>query len=508
MALVLSLLSASGAAAATLTVTSTEDSIDGSCMVSRCSLRDAIEAANAASGPTTIALPAGAYQLQHGELLITSPNLVTVRGAGPAASTILGEYGSRVLRVAGKANVAGVTLTAGAPIEQRPGEEEWGLGGGIYNEGTLTLEETVVSHNMAESGGGIISFGPLDVIRSLLADNRASYQGAGAELDGPTSFSDSTIAGNEGDSQLPLDPAFRGGGENGGGVTNYGALALSGTTIAGNGLAPASGREGAGIDLAEGSVTASDSIIAGNTGASQCVLRTAISAAPNLDSDASCFAAAGDLHADPLLEGLAENGGPTETMALGPLSPAVSAGKSCDALDQRGEPRPAEGCSLGAFQYVSPAPPSEPPPTRPVGASTGTTSPPAAAAVTAPAPAGHISVQLAPQAGGDIGLLVITPGAGQLEATATEQNPGATASSLTAGRGRFAYAASAASARGGGTMRLTLRPSAAGRSIIRRHHRYGWPLNVRVTVLFLSKGGSAERVTRYLRILAGSRQHH
>jgi predicted outer membrane repeat protein len=54
---------------------------------------------------------------------------------------------------------------------------------------------------------------------------------------------------------------------------------------------------------------------------------------------------------DPLLDALADNGGPTQTMALAAGSPAIDAGVSeaCPATDQRGEPRQGE-CDAGAFE--------------------------------------------------------------------------------------------------------------------------------------------------------------
>ncbi len=57
----------------------------------------------------------------------------------------------------------------------------------------------------------------------------------------------------------------------------------------------------------------------------------------------------GILYADPLLGGLADNGGPTLTMMPGGSSPALSAGHGCPSVDQRGEPR-NEPCTLGAVE--------------------------------------------------------------------------------------------------------------------------------------------------------------
>ncbi|MBX0326804.1 hypothetical protein K2Z83_03795 [Oscillochloris sp. ZM17-4] len=54
---------------------------------------------------------------------------------------------------------------------------------------------------------------------------------------------------------------------------------------------------------------------------------------------------------DPLLSPLADNGGPTQTLAIGAGSPALNAGSGCPATDQRGVARPQlGGCDIGAFE--------------------------------------------------------------------------------------------------------------------------------------------------------------
>jgi hypothetical protein len=83
----------------------------------------------------------------------------------------------------------------------------------------------------------------------------------------------------------------------------------------------------------------------------------------NLDAGASCaLAGQGDRSgADPLLGPLADNGGGTDTMALGPGSPAIDAGGNCPppATDQRGIARPlGAACDVGAFEAAAaPLPP-------------------------------------------------------------------------------------------------------------------------------------------------------
>ncbi len=76
----------------------------------------------------------------------------------------------------------------------------------------------------------------------------------------------------------------------------------------------------------------------------------------NLSSDGTCtFTNTGSLnHTDPKLGPLANNGGPTLTLALLPGSPAIDAGDTAAAplTDQRGVPRPyGQAADIGAFEY-------------------------------------------------------------------------------------------------------------------------------------------------------------
>ena len=69
---------------------------------------------------------------------------------------------------------------------------------------------------------------------------------------------------------------------------------------------------------------------------------------------ASNTPAGGDNFTDPKLGPLADNGGPTLTMALLPGSPAIDAGDTslAPATDQRGVPRPFSlAADLGAFEF-------------------------------------------------------------------------------------------------------------------------------------------------------------
>lgn len=82
----------------------------------------------------------------------------------------------------------------------------------------------------------------------------------------------------------------------------------------------------------------------------------------NFWNDVTCFAGksapsqTGDPQfRDPLLRPLANNGGPTQTMAIPADSPARDAGVACDGVDQRGVDRPQlNACDLGAFELQVP----------------------------------------------------------------------------------------------------------------------------------------------------------
>ena len=77
----------------------------------------------------------------------------------------------------------------------------------------------------------------------------------------------------------------------------------------------------------------------------------------NIGSDSTCnLTAAGDQpDTDPMVDVLADNGGPTLTHALLAGSPAIDAGDDslCPATDQRGVSRPLGAhCDIGSFEFV------------------------------------------------------------------------------------------------------------------------------------------------------------
>jgi hypothetical protein len=281
---------------------------------------------------------------------------LTLIGAG-AATTIIDGRGVNIVVTVSNANahvsISSVTIRNGSG---RPG-------GGVFNNGILTVNNCTVSGNIARGtasgglGGGIDNGGTLKVNNSTIAGNQVSGVfgagfGGGIGNSGTAIVTNSTISGNTSSGW-------------GGGIGNLGGnVSINNTTIAGNKEIYSYG----GVANYSGTLTLQNSITANNS-RGDCYTRVAInSEGYNLSSDGTCaFSGPGDKNnVDPMLGPLQNNGGPTQTMALPSGSPAVDAGNptGCtDGLghllktDQRGKPRPdaedTAGCDIGAYERQS-----------------------------------------------------------------------------------------------------------------------------------------------------------
>jgi hypothetical protein len=241
----------------------------------------------------------------------------------------------------------------------RAGGGSFGYGAGIYNcpSSTLTLINTTVSDNSAEVGGAICNGGLLTVINSTFSGNVARQHRGGAIGNyGLLIITNSTFDGNSSGSS-----GLAGAILNGGLFQSTGTIAINNSTLSGN---TADEGGGGGIFNVKGStVVFQNSIVANNAGGN--CHGTITSGGYNLSSDDSCeFDSAGDLNnTNPNLGSLQSNGGPTQTMALLPGSPAIDSGNPTGCTDgqghllktdQRGMPRPdkedAGGCDRGAYE--------------------------------------------------------------------------------------------------------------------------------------------------------------
>ncbi len=212
----------------------------------------------------------------------------------------------------------------------------------------MTVEASTFSGNQAVDAGAIaLASGHLSVRRSTFATNIASGGGAirvfaGSDTSGHLEVVNSTFYNNQ-----------AGVTESGGAVSiDANAIAdVTNSTFYANkswdGENP--GSQGGTFEN-NGPLHLTNSILAGGTGGYCKPGGTINTNLSNLVEDGSCGAA---LSGDPLLGPLADNGGPTLTMALLSGSPAIDAANDvvCPAMDQRNAARP-QGlhCDLGAYE--------------------------------------------------------------------------------------------------------------------------------------------------------------
>jgi predicted outer membrane repeat protein len=230
------------------------------------------------------------------------------------------------------------------------------FGGGVFRtpdigRQTTTLDRTVFDQNRAKgAGAAYFHHTDLTVTATTFSANQAEGGGALQADDTVLTATNSTWAGNVATHGLGGAVALFG---------NGGALAYC--TFVGNTSPGGSGLFGAA--LAGGTaLTITGTLFAANTdqdcGAPMACQDGTSPGADNLQwpathavcSNADPACAAGTTFADPMLGALGDHGGPTPTAAPGPGSPARGAGHGCPATDQRGQPRLATGCTLGAVE--------------------------------------------------------------------------------------------------------------------------------------------------------------
>ncbi len=256
------------------------DNLCVSALSGLCTLRAAIQQSNTLLGLQTITLPAGAYILTlpgvedagaSGDLDIA--DAITLNGSGIGA-TILDATGlnERVVHVvnAGIAvTIYGLTIQNGDDVD----------GGGINNNGALTLDSMLVTLNTSTNyggglyiaagasayltnadlagntgnvgGGGAANFGSLTVVDSTLAGNTLTSGVGGGVYGAPgsfTTFANSTVSGGF----TPGD---------GGGIGTAGTLDLTSSSVISN----TAGAGGGGFSLGGAIVTLTNVTVSGNT---------------------------------------------------------------------------------------------------------------------------------------------------------------------------------------------------------------------------------------------------
>jgi hypothetical protein len=373
-----------------------------------CTLRAAVEEANAQAGPHTIVLErGGTYVIREtegfGQLEVRES--VTITGTGATSTIIDGNDKVRVFRVAqtvalslakmrltrgnaataatcgqsggavcvesggsvtldevvlesnkapfgGAVGVAGAAATVGKSTFSKNAAtngSQKGVGGAVYALGpnaTVTIDDSTLGENDAAKGGAIAldNFATLVLRTSTLNLNTAVSGGAAVVAEDPAGM---TIANCTIDGNTATDSAGGGAIDVTRTVEGVGTLALNNVTIAGSAPAGISVQSGIGV-------TMTNCILADN--GKSCV-GVGDTAGPNLESgaggDPTCPGAETQ---NARLGALADNGGRTRTRALLSDSPAIDAGSpaTCEQKDQRGTARLIDDqkCDLGAFEVV------------------------------------------------------------------------------------------------------------------------------------------------------------
>ena len=221
-----------------------------------------------------------------------------------------------------------------------------GDGAGIWNSSTLHVTSSTISGNTTGTGG------PGGCGYSTGGQAGNSGNGAGVWNRGSLTVTNSTLSGNATGPGGYNDCATPGGGPGLPGVGG-GLLAAGGTAAVTYATIVANSD---GLTEMTGAVALTGTIVANSTNAN-CAGSIGESVGYNLDSGASCaFSQPTDLTTtNPQLGSLADNGGPTRTMALLSGSPAIDHGGSsangCPATDQRGIVRPqGAACDIGAYE--------------------------------------------------------------------------------------------------------------------------------------------------------------
>jgi hypothetical protein len=344
-----------------------ETTCDSSAGAGKVTLRSAIELFNKNGGTDTITfnLPSPSVISLAGALNVTTSGPVTITGPGARALAVDGAQIGRVFQLN---RVSDVTMS-GFTVQNG---KTSGDGGGIQTAGKLTLDAMVVKGNQASYAAGIDvrpsdSTPTLTMTNSTVSDNVVpqGQEGDAAisiEGSGVSNFTNDTIANN-----------INNGVHESSAIEVYGngaTLNLNFVTVAGNQFTgtPPGTFTPAGLGVYE-SATANvhNSVISGNQ-VQDCATNggaagTINDQGYNLESGTSCgFTAGAPKHdvtnGNAHLQPLANNGGPTDTMALGSGSQAIdTADPTCPppGADQRGVTRPqGPACDMGAFESALP----------------------------------------------------------------------------------------------------------------------------------------------------------
>ncbi|HEV7734789.1 MAG TPA: choice-of-anchor Q domain-containing protein [Candidatus Binatia bacterium] len=388
---------------------------DGTCRASTglCTLRAAVQEANALAGPDTIVLPSGTYAIRAGAEAAATADRgdldvsgeLTIKPVSGAQPVIDAVKGGRIFELAAGAQLTleGLTLRNGdATVEttcDASGGAVCAINARLVVRGNCTIEG-----NRAVNGGAV--YGLVEATGSIFQNNTATSVG-GAVAGRKDQLTEARLVVTSSTFTKNQALADGGGGDFGGAIAVYdgagmdlatstftqntaggtgGALSIRGaatvtvrnSTFSANtasGSAPTG--PGGGIEYAsDGGLELSNVTIARNSGQglalatatgvsvrntlvvlnlpTDCTGDLSGGSANLVSSTTGCTVPPGSLAADPkIATGLADNGGTTQTIAIVKDGPADDHGAACESTDQRGYTRGNGGkCDIGAFELV------------------------------------------------------------------------------------------------------------------------------------------------------------
>jgi hypothetical protein len=314
-------------------------------------------------GPQTIALSGGFLGItQPVSIVGSNAGNLSINGNSLDRVFVIGLPGSPNLNL--NVSLNSLTISGGNSVNDANN-----FGGGLANFGTLTVSNTTFSGNTAgaSGGAGIFSDGALTVNNSTFSGNTTGNGGSGGGIDsispGTLTLTNCTFDGNNAASH-------------GGGLASSGSATLTNCTITNNRVtATSSSPLGGGIQEST-PAKLFNTIVAGNfQGGSSSTTDDDLAGAADATSAFNFIGIGGSgglVNAvnnnqvgvvNRMLGVLANNGGPTQTVALLPGCSAINSGSNAyvtsGETDQRGLARTVNGAvDIGAFelQITSTAP--------------------------------------------------------------------------------------------------------------------------------------------------------
>jgi CSLREA domain-containing protein len=287
--------------------------------------------------------------------------------------------------------LAGPVVVVDSTLSGNHTEKDAARGGAIYSaSGPVTLTNSTLSGNFTQgvnaNGGGLFSaYGSVTLGNSTVSGNltHGRYaRGGGLFVRGHTDNSSTTLTITN---STISNNGTLGDKSSGGGVyaRNNTPITLTNSTLTDNGVAGGQGATGGGIYADTGAVTIRSSIVAANADASGgapdlhpgtgalAITNSLLGSnagtslaetGPTPNADGNLIGGVGATVIPPLLGPLADHGGPTQTHALLPNSPARNRGSNPLGLttDQRGAGFPRQlgpAVDMGAFEATEVTPP-------------------------------------------------------------------------------------------------------------------------------------------------------